>query len=247
VAAERRIAATADGLVVPSYREKRHLIELYGGDPERIDVIPCGVDMDHFRDRGRKRSRSRLNLDVDTAVILYVGRYAPVKGLAGLVDAMALIPEAVPLRLLVVGGDGLRDLAVRIVHDQVERLGLRNRIHFCGRIEPAELPDYYSAADFLVLPSHYESFGLVVLEALACGTPVLATPVGAVESIIEKGTNGMVIANPQSDTLAAGIVAMIERNRQRPPVRDAVRASVNGFTWDGVVRRIERLYRTVIG
>jgi D-inositol-3-phosphate glycosyltransferase len=243
---ERLLVDSVDGVVAPAEREKQNLIDHYRADPEKIHLIPCGVDLARFQPKDRDQSRARLGLDIQADVLIYVGRFAPVKGLDALVGAVALLRDALPaLHLMVVGGDGLGSLSTRAIQKRVCELHLQNRISFVGRIDQSVLPYYYSAADLLALPSHYESFGLVVLEALACGTPVLATPVGAMESIIRHGVNGAIVQCAQSGALAKGIAEQLAANRNSRSARKKICDSAEPFGWGSVAEQLESLYLEV--
>jgi D-inositol-3-phosphate glycosyltransferase len=244
MASERRLAGLVDAVVVPSQREKTHLVNDYQADPTRIHVIPCGVNLDRFHPEDRMRSRVRLGLDTQADILIYVGRFAPLKGLDVLVGAMAHLKESMlRLHLLVVGGDGPEAPSTRGLQAQIRQLNLQSHISLVGRIEQSELPYYYSAADLLVLPSHYESFGLVVLEALACGTVVLATPVGAMESIIVTGLNGTIVQGPESATVARGIAGLLATDRNQRPGQEKIRATVRTCGWASVAERLEAVFQ----
>ena len=146
------------------------------------------------------------------------------------------------LQLLLVGGDGPGARSTLAIEAQVRELKIQDRVSIVGRIDPSDLPCYYSAADLLVLPSHYESFGLVVLEALACGTPVLATPVGAMESVIIPGLNGAIVAAPEIGAVSHGIARFFATPRQRRPGQEEMRATAKAFGWASVAERIEAVY-----
>jgi D-inositol-3-phosphate glycosyltransferase len=126
-------------------------------------------------------------------------------------------------------------------------LGIADRVMFPGPVAQADLPPYYSAADALVVSSYYESFGLVALESLACNTPVVTTRVGAMESIIENGKNGQLIASPTVDSLAEGMESAIRRWWKKPPPDNQIRESVLRFSWSNVAEAIAQQYVAVLG
>jgi D-inositol-3-phosphate glycosyltransferase len=244
VAAERRLAAAADRIVAPSAGEAGHLMGLYGVPQARISVVPCGVDLDLFQPRGRAAGRRRLGWPAGEETMLFVGRPAPLKGLENLIEALALLrPRHPRLTLRVVGGDDAQGPPAAIRRAQA--LGVAEAVAFMGRIEQTDLPFYYSAADLLALPSYYESFGLVVLEALACGTPVAATAVGVVPAVIQAGWNGVVLAGPAPDAIARGVAALLAVPRD--PQRAAqIRRTVEKYDWPSVAADIETLYRQIL-
>jgi len=244
VAAERRLAAVADRVVAPSAGEAAHLTDLYDVPREKISVLPCGVDLDLFQPRGRAASRQRLGWPAGEETVLFVGRLAPLKGLENLISALALLrPRHPRLTLRVVGGDEPQGPPALL--RLAQRLDVAPAVHFAGRIEQAELPYHYSAADLLALPSYYESFGLVVLEALACGTPVAATAVGVVPAVIRQGCNGIVLAGPQPDAIAQGVARLLALSGDAERAAQ-IRPTVATYGWPTVAADIEKIFRDTL-
>jgi D-inositol-3-phosphate glycosyltransferase len=172
-----------------------------------------------------------------------VGRFAPLKGIDALLGAVADLQKKIPcLYLWVVGGDGPQSESARAFAALAADLGIRDRVTFAGCIDQTVLPMYYSACDLLVVPSHYESFGLVILEALACGTPVVATPVGAVETIIRPGINGMIVDKPSRDRVARGIDRVLSAPFEGRRTRLAVRSTVAHCGWDRMAAAVLQTY-----
>jgi D-inositol-3-phosphate glycosyltransferase len=244
---EGRLVEEADAILAPAERERDNLIRLYRAPERKIRIIPCGVDLELFRPGDRADSRLRLGIPLDRKVVLFVGRFAALKGVDALLEAAAdLAPAASDLNLVLVGGDGPESAGFRSLSGLAEALGIQDRVWFPGRIEQDRLPMYYSAADLLVLPSRYESFGLVVLEALACGTPVAATPVGAVEAIIRPGINGAIIDDPSRTGVARGIGRFFEKFGGRALDPAAVRATVAHYGWERIAAVVVRAYNELI-
>jgi D-inositol-3-phosphate glycosyltransferase len=244
---ERRLAAAAAAVVVPSAGEHRHLLDHYGAASEKVPIIPCGVDMAQFRPADKEQARRALHLDPDAAILLFVGRFAPVKGIPTLLQAVAQVAQRqASIRLVVVGGDGEAAETTREIRRQAEELGITARLQMAGRIDHERLPLFYSAADMLVLPSTYESFGLVTLEALACGTPVVATRVGGAAAVIEDGVNGTLIDGSDQAVLADGIERVLAQLRGgRLSVR-RTRQSVAPYSWKHVASAIVSVYKDVL-
>ena len=236
---EAELVHRADRIAVPTPREAEHLVHLYGADPGRIARIPCGVNLRRFRPLDRCRARHRLAIPAGRAVVLYVGRFAPLKGVDRLVEAFARSAHRDRARLLVVGGDGPGDPATVRLRELARDLGVDRAVTFAGPVDQADLPVYYGAADVLVLPSLYESFGLVMLEALACGTPVVATRVGAAEALVRPGITGEIADSPSPGALASSIDRVLGRE---PPPAAAVRATVAHLGWAGAARSAAALY-----
>jgi D-inositol-3-phosphate glycosyltransferase len=244
---ERRLVAAATAVVVPSAGEHRHLLDHYGADAEKVQIIPCGVNLVQFRPADKGQARRALHLDPDAAILLFVGRFAPVKGIPSLLQAVAEVAQRQAfIKLVVVGGDGEAAETTQEVRRRAEELGITARLQMAGRIDHGRLPLFYSAADLLVLPSTYESFGLVTLESLACGTPVVATRVGGAAAIIEEGVNGALIDGSDRGVLADGIERVLARVRGgRLSVR-RVRQSVAPYSWKHVASAIVSVYKDVL-
>ncbi len=241
---ERRLVDSTDAMVVPSDGERHHLLDLYGAASDKVHTIPCGVNMAHFKPGDRRQARRLLNMDPTAAVLLFVGRFAPVKGIPALLGAVAdLAGEKTPLSLVVIGGDGQTAEATIELKRQAEALGIAPLLRLTGRIDHDRLPLYYTAADMLVLPSTYESFGLVTLESLACGTPVVATRVGGAAAILQEGVNGILIDRSESGTLAQGIERVLTQLRKGELSTRAIRGSVAPYAWNRVATEILGLYK----
>ena len=208
---ETRIVADCDRIVAANVVERAELLRDYGAAASRIATIPCGVDTDLFAPSDRAAARARLALD-GRPVLLWVGRVAPIKGLDTLLDAVArLSTSASPVRLLIVGGDADEPMSEHEVflRRRIERLGLRDSVYFVGPQPQDVLPVYYAAADVTVLPSYYESFGMVALEAMACGSPVIASRVGGLVTTVRDGVTGFLVPDGDVEALAERIAALV--------------------------------------
>jgi D-inositol-3-phosphate glycosyltransferase len=223
--AERNLVADVDRIVAATGVEQAHLIEHHGADRSRIAVIPCGVDTELFRPGDAREARAVLGLD-ERPVVLYVGRLTPIKGLDTLLDAVAdLRRRGDPLQLLIVGGeaDEALDGHQRRLRRRLRDDGLDDCVRLIGPRAQDELRTYYVAADVTVLPSYYESFGMVALEAMACGSPVVASRVGGLTTTIRDTVTGDLV--PEGDILALA-------ERLRALIADADRRHRMG--WEGV-------------
>jgi len=220
------------------------LIDLYAARREHIAVIPCGVDLELFRPRDQMTSRGMLGLSGD--VLLFVGRMDPVKGLDVLLRATALLRDRPNLTLVVVGGsDSEAELQRnrRLARD----LGLDGRVRFAGAVSQEELTNYYSAATVCIVPSYYESFGLVAMESLACGTPVIASKVGGLPSVIHDGDNGLLVTGREPESFADRIVQVLDNASLRRTLHTAARSSVLRFGWGSVAERVITMYHELTG
>ena len=247
VAEEMRVVSAVDRIVAASEVERTHLVSAYGARLDRISVIPCGVDTDLFRPGHPTVARAELELD-DVPTLLYVGRIAPIKGLATLLEAVArLVAQGRRVRLLVVGGDAddAGDGHEAYVRDLTCQLGLCDVVSFLGAQPQAALRDYYVAADVTVMPSYYESFGLVALEAMACGSPVVASRVGGLATTVRHGVTGFLVPEGDVAALAERIAMLLENPKLRTDLgQEGVRWAAD-HRWpcvaDAVCREYARL------
>jgi len=245
IAAEKEIACSCNRILAPTGRERESLIRLYGAAAENISVVPCGVDLDLFLPEPKPAARKRLGLNPADIILLYVGRFDPLKGLDTLLEAMTCFKNHQRIRLVIVGGDGDKTPDYRSLEQKTRALKIEENVLFAGRIDQHKLPPYYNAADVLVMPSHYESFGMVGLEALACGRPVVSTPVGAIDSLIRKAQAGCIVPDPSPQSLAEGIQSIISDHTI--PAAKVIRKSILEYSWSHVASAIVAEYESVIG
>jgi D-inositol-3-phosphate glycosyltransferase len=255
-AVEAAIMRRADALVAATPVDKANMVELYGADPAKIRVIPPGVDLEVFRPIPAAQARAHLDLPPEHRMILFVGRIDPVKGLDTLVRAMALVVQEDPrwrhdACLCVIGGDRSDDpslLNVEMARIDALRaeLGLTELVTFLGPQAQEELPYYYAAAEVVVVPSRYESFGLVALEAMACGTPVIASDVGGLSTLIRNGRTGFLVPDGNPTALAATLLALLDNPRLRAELGEHGVATAEAYGWPAVAERIEALYEVVL-
>ncbi len=211
IEAESRLVSAVDRMVAANVVEQEHLRRLYGADRTRIAVVPCGVDTALFRPGDKTEARRSLGL-AEHPIILYVGRLEPIKGLDTLLGAVAqLHANGVPLELLVVGGDTDEAPAGREaqLRGRIGALGLAAKVRFVGAQPQEALRAYYVAADVTVLPSYYESFGMVALEAMACGSPVVGSRVGGLTTTVRDGVTGHLVPEGNVGALAQRLADLI--------------------------------------
>ena len=207
---------------------------------ERVAVIPCGVDTELFQPMDPAKARDLLELPPEP-LLLYVGRLTPIKGLDTLLEAMVAIPE--PAYLLVVGGehDEPDDGHGAALRAQVKTLGLERRVRFLRAQPQRRLRLFYAAADVTVMPSHYESFGMVALEAMACGSPVVASRVGGLTTTVQDGVTGRLVPEGDPAALAAAITPLLGSAEGRRLGQQAVRWAAE-HRWPCVAESVCRLY-----
>lgn len=249
---EQQILHYAHRVVATSPQEREALQRLIATDG-RIEVIPCGADLEHFRSLPKAVARAQLGLPEQTQVVLYVGRFAAHKGVETLVRAFAHCYQQQThprLRLLLVGSgqaDRADDPERMRLEALAQDLGVQDATQFVGQVSYATLPIYYTAADVCVIPSHYEPFGLVAIEAMACGTPVVASDVGGLKFTVMPGETGLLV--PSQDVMA--FANAIERvladaawvNQLKQQAANRVRQT---FSWASVAGQLSDLYRRLL-
>lgn len=245
IRSERVLARNADALVTASPHERELLERYYGADPSKMATIPCGVDLELFRPRDRAASRAQLNLPQDVPILLWVGRLEKLKGVDILVSAVAQL-ESPDAQLVIVGGDEHAEELKAELIAQATQAGIAHRLRFEGAVAHDQLPAYYSAADVCVVPSYYESFGLVAVEAMACGTPVVASRVGGLVSTVVDGVTGFLIPWRCPEPFAEKLDVLLGNAELRQNFSRAARRSVERFRWKRIALEVMDLYDRVL-
>ncbi len=241
---ERLVAQDVDRVICGSEGEREMLVDLYGVPPQRIVTVPCGVDTVRFRPLGRARARRELGLAPDEPVVLFVGRIEPLKGIEVLIKAAAQLEGR--FRLLVVGGDGKdteRKAGLRALADQ---MGIGEKVTFLDAVPHGDLPLYYNAADICVVPSYYESFGLVAIEAMACGVPVVASRVGGLKETVQDGRTGYLVPWRCPEPFAERLDLLLSNEPLRRSLGREARAAAERFRWSEVAARVEDVYHDLV-
>ena len=250
LAVEKQVLETAERIVATSPQEKEHMRSLVS-TKGNIDIIPCGTDIQRFGGIEQQAAKAHLGIDPETKVVLYVGRFDPRKGIETLVRAVkeSKLHSVKNIQLIIGGGsrpgesDGIERERIEKI---VAQLGMSNTT-FPGRLSQEILPYYYAAADVSVVPSHYEPFGLVAIEAMASGTPVVASDVGGLQFTVVPEETGL-LAPPQD---VAGFAAAIDRilsdSEWRDKLGQAGRKRVEAkFSWEGVAHQLSALYTQLL-
>ena len=254
---EREAVRRSAAIVAASHIELGELRRLYRADPARVAVIPCGVDANVFHPVRQADAREALGRDQCERLILFVGRIEQIKGVDVLLRAMALLffrrPE---LRgevcLLVVGGaldpgdDGSESEKIVELRRLVHEHRMEANVAFVGSRDQDQLRLYYAAADVCAVPSLTESFGLVALEAMACGTPVVGTRVGGLQTVIQDGESGLLVPAGDYQALAEAMARVLTDARLRMHLAHGARDRAERFTWSNVGDRMVQLYERVI-
>ncbi|MCH7737362.1 MAG: glycosyltransferase [Chloroflexi bacterium] len=243
---EAEVMASADRIIAFSSHERDAMARLYGADAGKVSLVPCGVDLSVFRPLDRKSVRDRLGLNGEK-ILLYVGRIEPLKGLDLLVETAAQMDSEAGIRVIVVGGDVNGDREMDRVKLLAKERDLEDKIDFVGQVDHTELPLYYNAADVCVVPSYYESFGLVALEAMACGTPVVASRVGGLSTIIQHGRTGYLKPWRCPDAFANSVEMIISSDGLQQSLGEAARKRAEGMGWDNVAAMMWQEYAALTG
>lgn len=244
---ERAVIAEADRLLAPTPVEAGHLVDLYGADPARIRIVPPGVDLQRFRPGDAAAAKARLGL-TGRRVAMFVGRLQPLKGpdaaILAVADAARRDPDATrDLTLVVVGGpsgDGsLEDLRA-LATDQ----GIGERVRFLPPEPHDDLPSLYAAADVLLVPSRSESFGLVALEAQACGVPVVASAVGGLREVVADGVSGLLAPEPSG--LAERLLTVLRDPGLAARLGMGGIRHAAGYSWEATAVRLLDVYAELV-
>jgi len=245
ISAEKELVKDCHRIIASTKKEKEDLIYYYDTAPETISVIPCGVNLDLFRPIKREIARCHLGLNGE-GIILFVGRIVPQKGIDNLLKAMAYLERKRRTTLVVIGGDEHSQAEMQRLESLSQSLKIHESVIFLGLVQQEMLPFFYSAADLCVVPSYYESFGLVVLESLACGTPVVATNVGGAENVIRHGETGYVVKDNDPYRLADKLELFFSTSNGNTALVDSARASVTKYSWSNITEAIIEEYQSIL-
>jgi D-inositol-3-phosphate glycosyltransferase len=245
VDAEAAVIGCSDAILANSPAEAAQLERLYGADPDRIEIVPPGVIHAFFSPGPRQGARAALaHLDLgDGPMVLFVGRIQPLKGLAVAVRALGALEDRRAV-LVVVGGASGRDgwMELERIQKLAASLGVADRIRFADPQPHHMLSTYYRAADVVLVPSRSESFGLVALEAAACGTPVVAAAVGGLRTLVEHGRTGFLVEARDPDVFAAYTEQVLGNAALSRELASAAAARARNFTWSTAAARLRRIY-----
>jgi D-inositol-3-phosphate glycosyltransferase len=250
---EADVIGCSDAILANSAGEAAQLERLYGAVPDRIEVVPPGVDHHLFSPGDQRAARAQLGLGAGP-VLLFAGRIQPLKGADIAVRALAALrserpsdragPRSRPATLLLVGGpsgvDGNAELAR--LHHLVADLGLQERVQFIAPQPHGRLALYYRAADVCLVPSRSESFGLVALEAAACGTPVVAAAVGGLSTLVAHGVSGFLVEGRDPEVYASYVARLLEDRALARALSAQAAALACSYRWSITAARLRRLY-----
>ena len=253
---ERRVVRMADKIVAATAAEVQQLEKLYKVPADCIVTIPPGVDTARFYPIPKDEAQEAINIPCNNRLLLFVGRIEPLKGLPNLICALDLIrksndPVSNCYCLVVIGGDP--DASSETMTEEMARvkmlckeLEVDDLVVFLGKKSQETLPYYYSAADVLIMPSYYESFGMVALEAMACGTPVIASQVGGLPFLVKNGETGFVVPGGSPEALVDPLMALMTQPELRAKMgKQAANYALN-YSWELITQRIAQTYTSML-
>jgi D-inositol-3-phosphate glycosyltransferase len=252
---EGHVMRFADRLVAATPLEKGQMSWLYGADADKISVVPAGVDLSLFRPVPRVEAKKRIGISPHQRMILFVGRIQPLKGIDTLIRAMQRIINQYPdfrenLCLTIIGGDPNPDSELeQMEFERLKRLradlSIGDLVTFLGSKGQDTLVYYYSAAEMVVMPSHYESFGMVALEAMSCGTPVIGSDVGGLSFSIEDGFNGYLVPGQDPDALADKIALLLRHSSLRDHLSEQAIRWAERYSWTHIADELLDVFEMV--
>ena len=244
---EEQVVKVAGWLIANTDTEARELVELYDADPERVRVVPPGVDLDVLRPADKSACRRELGLPEDADVLLFVGRIQPLKAPDVRVKAVARMIEREQERrgrtvVAILGGpSGSGRERPRALQAMARELGVADVVQFVPPQSRTELARWFAAADLTVVPSHSESFGLVAIESMACGTPVVAANVGGLPTAV--GDGGVLVDSHDPDEWASALAGLLDDDERRKTMSDNAIARARDFSWDATTDKLFDVYR----
>lgn len=244
---EKECLETADTIIATSPQEEEHMRSLVS-KKGNITVIPCGTNIDCFGSVDRAEGRAKIGVSPETKLVIYAGRFDERKGIETLVRAIAKneVKRHENLKLMIVGGstpgetDGIEKNRIASI---VKELNIEDITEFVGRVQHEDLAYYYAAADVCVVPSHYEPFGLVAIEAMASRTPVIASNVGGLKFSVADGKTGLLVPPQDEIAFAKAIDSILSDEQWHQELATNARNRVEAkFSWDGVANQLDQQY-----
>jgi D-inositol-3-phosphate glycosyltransferase len=250
---EKQVLRRADRIIAATIAEVTQLRFLYKAPADKLVVIPPGVDVSHFYPIPGDEAKMYVGLKPDDRMVLFVGRIEPLKGVDTLIEAMSCLQlkDGHKVHLAIIGGDpsaSPQEMSAEMARLQklCDDLCVGQLVVFLGKRDQDRLPYYYSAAELLVMPSHYESFGMVALEAMACGTPVIASEVGGLAYLVRDGETGFTVPDQEPELLSEKITWLLnDRDLHRTMSERAVEYAQD-YAWEKIAAQIVDVYKELL-
>ena len=254
IAGEKRVLSIADRIIVATLAEHSQLRFLYKANNNKLVIIPPGVDTCHFYPIPADEAKQFIGLKPDDRMVLFVGRIEALKGVDTLIRAMSCLKVKDmhrPVHLAIIGGEpdvNAREMSMEMARLQklCDELCLGQMVVFLGKRGQDTLPYYYSAAEVLVMPSLYESFGMVALEAMACGTPVIASEVGGLGFLVQDGETGFTIPDGEPDKLCEKLSLLLTDHELRESMGQRAADYACSYDWERIAKQIVDVYDGLI-
>lgn len=251
IQSEMKIVEWADRVIAATPAEQAQLRWLYRANRRKILVISPGVDLNQFYPVSTSQAKARLKIPDEVSMFLFVGRLEPLKGVDTVLEALALIRSRQPalfprMRFIIVGGNlaDAADTEMQRLRLMVDEFDLGANVQFVGAKNQSQLLDYYAAATAVVMPSDYESFGMVALEAMAAGTPVIASNVGGLSYLVKDGVTGFLVPTRDPELLARRMIELVEQPDQQ--MRAAASSLAQEYAWSVTASELLNLFESLV-
>ena len=251
---ENQVIALADRIVVATPAEQCQLKWLYQAEAEKTVIISPGVDLERFNPISKAEAKARIGIPIQDKNILFAGRIEPLKGIDTLLVAISMIQECMPeavknVCVAIIGGDPWADdpePEMARLQQLREKLRIHDLVTFLGGKDQAALPNYYAAAEMVVVPSHYESFGMVALEAMAMGRPVIASEVGGLAFLVQDNETGFHVPSRDPEALAEKIYTLLSDPACGERLGANARRHAERYAWGNIAQQMAELYQSYI-
>jgi D-inositol-3-phosphate glycosyltransferase len=254
---ERQVLKAVDKIIAATQAEYSQLLWLYQAEVDKILVIPPGVDIGRFYPIPSDEAKEYIGVPPCGRMLLFVGRIEPLKGLDVLIEALGLMHrnetfKENPFCLVIIGGETDEspnfddNLEMSRIRELTKKHGLSDLVTFLGKKSQDSLPYYYSAAEAVVVPSQYESFGMVALEAMACGTPVVASQIGGLAYLVQDGVTGFTVPVDEPDELARKLTSILQDPALHQRLGTQAVKVAQDYAWEKVARKLLVVYEEML-
>ncbi len=247
--AELNLVKSADKLIATSENDAEYLAALYNCPKEKIEVLIPGIDFNIFHPIDKNEAKKKIGAELNSKIVLFVGRVEPLKGIDVLLYAVKILIEKYQdssVCLWIVGGNVSKEInewskELQKLEKLRKLLNISASVKFVGRMDQKNLPYYYAAAELVVMPSHYESFGMTALEAMSCGTPVIATDATGVSGFIDKRHKHLVTSSNNPLLLSEKIHKILSNKNEYEKISREVRENVQDLSWESVAQKFMKI------